>query len=142
MNATIQKSEQVELIYLEVKAGVRYWEDATINGVEDTEGDLIPCRNGDYWEPKIEIQTGVIINWDKGKTADIHFKVCDDGSYFLYGHGGQLYFSIEDDYVPKCLSPGGDGYGDYIIMKVNEAGLVENWKFNNTHLQDFSPAED
>jgi hypothetical protein len=142
MNTTIQRSEKIELIFLEVQAGVRYWEDADVNGVSDENGDLIPCRRRDYWEPKIDIRTGIIINWEKGKTADIHYKVCDDGSYYLYGHGGELYFYRLNDYVPACLSPAEPGYGDYIIMKVDENGQIENWKFNQNHLDDFSPVED
>jgi hypothetical protein len=34
--------------HLHVKAGVRYWEDATVNGEEDTDGSFIPFRNEDY----------------------------------------------------------------------------------------------
>ena len=33
--------------YIEVSAGVRYWEDATINGATDTDGTLTPMRKGD-----------------------------------------------------------------------------------------------
>lgn len=29
---------------LKVEAGVRYWEDATVNGIEDVDGALIPCK--------------------------------------------------------------------------------------------------
>lgn len=138
MKANIETSETIELIYLEVSAHVRYWEDARVNGVDDEDGDLIPCRRSDCWEPKIDIRTGVIINWTKGVTANIHYKVCDAGNYYLYGHGGQLYFSIENDYVPKCLSPKDNGYGDYIIMDVNADGLIDKWQFNESHLKDFN----
>jgi hypothetical protein len=37
--------------YIEVSAGVRYWEDATVNGTEDADGTLIPARKGDTWAP-------------------------------------------------------------------------------------------
>ena len=43
----VEKTFNVKTI--EVNAGVRYWEDAIVNGVEDSEGDLIPCREGDLW---------------------------------------------------------------------------------------------
>jgi hypothetical protein len=49
--------------YLQCKLGVRYWEDAIVNGVEDTEGTLIPLRNGDYWQIVIEFDTVIIQNW-------------------------------------------------------------------------------
>lgn len=114
--------------FLKVKAGVRYWEDASVNGVDDEDGNLIPFRDGDCWCPTIEVSTGKILDWPAGVKADIHYKVCDDGSYYLCDQGGNPFKSIEDDYVPKCMSPGGEGYGDYIIMKVDENGLIENWK--------------
>lgn len=70
MKAKIKIEKEVELKTLSVKAGVRYWEDAEVNGVEDTDGTLIPCRNGDDWCPEIDIETGRILNWEQGKTAN------------------------------------------------------------------------
>lgn len=107
---------------MQVSAGVRYWEDATVNGEEDTEGCLIPCRNGDYWEPKIDINTGQILNWTQGTSADIHYKVCDDGKYTLHAADGST-IEIKEGYVPKIMCPGGQEYGDYIIMEVNYLDL-------------------
>ena len=40
MKATIPITKEVEIKILRVKAGVRYWEDASINGNEDTEGKM------------------------------------------------------------------------------------------------------
>ena len=74
--------------YLAVNAEVRYWEDASVNGVEDQDGTLIPCRHGDSWRPTIEIDTGKIINWPNGTTANIHYKVCAAGSYALLDEHG------------------------------------------------------
>ena len=64
--------------FIEVEAGVRYWEDASINGVEDTDGK-VPFRKGDAWCPVIELQTGQVQNWPVGVEANIHYKVCDAG---------------------------------------------------------------
>lgn len=47
MKITINKPTEFEAVYLEVDAGVRYWDDGYINGMEDTdceETDGIPCR--------------------------------------------------------------------------------------------------
>lgn len=33
--------------YIQVSAQVRYWEDASVNGVFDDDGTLIPLRTGD-----------------------------------------------------------------------------------------------
>src|SRR5688572_3230134 len=126
MKAKIMVEKEVEIKTLSVRAGVRYWEDAKIDGVEDEAGDLIPCRDEDYWCPEIDIDKGVITNW-KGCKAEIHYKVCDDGTYTLKDAEGNVIKEIEG-YVPDIMCPEDNGYGDYIIMKVDEAGKIANWK--------------
>ncbi len=122
------------MITLHVKAGVRYWEDATINNVEDTEdGSLIPCKEGDLWCPIIDVDSGKILNWRIGTTARIHYKVCDNGCYTLMDND-LVIAMIEDDYVPKCMCPKENGYGDYIIMDINADGVISNW---NADFADF-----
>ena len=111
-----------------VEAGVRYWEDATVNGSEDTEGTLIPFRVGDLWKPVIELATGQILDWPQGTTADIHYKVCDAGEYFLADEQGNRLCKCGGYYVPDSLLCIGDsGYGDYIILKVGADGKIEGW---------------
>lgn len=140
MKATIKVKKEVEITTLSVRAGARYWEDATVNGVEDTEGTLIPCREGDYWCPEIDIETGVITNWKQGKTADIHFKVCDDGEYFLKDSEGNVV-TQKEGYVPNILDLDRESYGDYIIMTVDEYGKISNWK-NDPDISDFEGMEE
>lgn len=127
MKVELQVVQEFDVKTLEVKAQVRYWEDAEVNGQEDTEGSLIPCRNGDTWEPSIDIETGQILNWVKGKSAKVHYKVCDAGTYTIKGEKG-CEIRMIDGYVPGILSPGGLGYGDYIIMNINEEGFINKWK--------------
>lgn len=93
----------------------------------DEKGDLTPCRKGDCWEPLIDLETGVILNWQKGQTADIHFKVCDAGEYSLLDADKKVVKKI-DGYVPPIMSPEDEGYGDYVIMKVDAEGQIANWK--------------
>lgn len=112
---------------LHVDAGVRYWEDTTVNGEEDETGTLIPFRNGERWQPVIRIADGVILDWPAGVAASIHYKVCDDGIYVLKDASGAVVGRREDDYVPDVLCPSGNGYGDYIIMDINDAGVVCKW---------------
>jgi hypothetical protein len=128
VNVTIAKSISFTPVRLLVSAEVRYWEDATVNGVEDVDGTLIPFRSGDVWKPIIELATGHVVDWPQGTTADIHYKVCDAGEYWLEdAHGKRLTY--KDYYVPdKLLCMGDTGYGDYIILKINAAGIIENWK--------------
>lgn len=110
-----------------VEAGVRYWEDATVNGVEDKDGSLIPCRSREIWNPTIEIETGLIRDWPQGTTASIHYKVCDSGSYFLAEEDGNRVMQRLEDYVPVCLCPKTDGYGDYIAMNIDSDGKIQDW---------------
>lgn len=139
MKITIKTEIEVDAKILSVQAGVRYWEDATVNGIEDEKGDLIPCREGDCWCPIIDIDTGKILNWKQGTTAEIHYKVCDSGSYFVSDQNGKVILSIEDDYVPSILCPKESGYGDYIIMDVDENGMIKDW---NPDLDCFQEKEE
>lgn len=115
--------------FIEVWAEVRYWEDAAVNGEEDVDGTLIPCRNGDSWAPVIELATGKILNWPEGVEARIHYKVCDAGDYWLLDAGKRRVAKWKGHYVPdEVLCVGGRGHGDYIILKVGADGVVEGWK--------------
>lgn len=116
----------VEVIAIRVKAEVRYWEDATVNGNEDTDGTLIPLRNGAYWEPVIELDTGRVRDWPDGTAADIHYKVCDQGEYLLLDSAGQT-LACRDGYVPDMLCVGDNGYGDYIILQIGPDGMIQDW---------------
>lgn len=137
MKATITIKKEVEVKTLSVKAKVRYWEDASINGMEDTDGTLTPCRDGKCWCPEIDVDSGIITNWTKGTSAFIHFKVCDEGSYYLKDDSGEIVAKIEDDYVPRVMCPDKNGYGDYIIMNIDENGQIDKWN-NNLFMYDFN----
>lgn len=128
MKVTINKPTDYEAAKMEVFAAVRYWEDSEINGIEDTEdGDNIPCKNGENWCPVINIDTGVIENWEKGKIANIHYKVVDRCSFGILDDKGEVIFKQENDYVPLILCPKENGYGDYIIMDISEGGVIQDW---------------
>lgn len=137
MRCTIMAGKEVYLKTLHISVGVRYWEDGKVNGIEDIEGNLIPLKNSDSWEPVIEIDNGKIIDWTIGTIASIHYKVCDDGTYLIKDQEGDTIFEY-CGYVPICMSPKENGYGDYIIMDIDENGIIKDWKFN---INDF-PTED
>lgn len=126
---TIQVTTTIEFtpVRLLVSAGVRYWEDATVNGDEDSEGRLIPMRSGDLWRPAIELASGRVLNWPQGTTADIHYKVCDAGEYWLEDADGKRA-KYKGDYVPDILAVGDQGCGDYIILKISSEGMIDGWK--------------
>ena len=127
MKATVKIKKKVGLKTLHVKAGARYWEDTQVNGVEDTEGNLIPFRDGKYWKPVINLDSGQIIDWPEGTTAVVHYKVCDNGFYEMKDESGITVLECEG-YVPKIMSPKESGYGDYVIMDIDENGFIQNWK--------------
>lgn len=122
--------------YLQAECGVRYWEDGEVNGVEDEDGSRIPCRQGDAWAPLIDLTEGRVLDWPEGVTASTHYKVCDNGRYTLLDADRNKVVEI-DGYVPKMLSPGGVGYGDYVIMTIGPDGRIENWRVD---LEPFAEA--
>lgn len=114
--------------YIEVSAGVRYWEDAELNGEDDVDGK-IPGRNGDVWEIKIDLDTGKILDWPSENEAKIHYKVCDAGLYWLLDNSFKRILKQQDCYVPtQILCVGSNGHGDYIIFNINKDGFIEGWK--------------
>lgn len=107
----------------------RYWEDADINGVCDSDGTLIPLRDGDKWIIRIDLANGRICDWPEGVSAKIHYKVCDAGAYWLESRSGVRLAALKDGYVPTAyLCPEGDGFGDYIIMNVDSDGTIRNYQ--------------
>lgn len=123
--------------FIEVAADVRYWEDALLNGKEDTDGK-IPFRVGSCWEPVIELSTGRILDWPEGVEADIHYKVCDAGYYWLLDESKKRIAKWKGDYVPNdFLCVGDNGYGDYIIFKVGGDGLIIGWDEPDIDAEDW-----
>lgn len=123
---------------LEVRAEPRYWEDTTVCGAEDADGSLIPFREGDLWCPIIDLESGKVIGWPNGVTADIHYKVCDQGEYWLRDANGARVAKWRRYYVPdEFLCHGDTGYGDYIIMTIQTDGSIVNWACPEIHPEDW-----
>lgn len=119
----------INATHIKVSAGVRYWEDATINGSEDTFGTLTPLRKGNRWCPVIRLSDGAVTNWPQGTTADIRFMVCDDGQYWLLDDKLNIVAKWTGFYVPNAFLCQGDRvYGDYIIMEIGADGRIRNWQ--------------
>ena len=114
--------------YLLVDAEPRYWEDTEVNNEVDENGSLVPCREKDKWQPLIDLSQGQILNWEQGKIAKIHYKVCDKGEYFLLNENKDKVAKYYSFYVPDILSPKRDGFGDYIILNVDEDGFIDEFK--------------
>lgn len=141
MKQIIPIKTEVEIKYLLAIVEPRYWdEDFELDGSPfDGEG-YFPGKIGDEWKILIDIDTGKIINWELGHTAQVYSKICDAGEYKLLGPDQMIcYFYKDDMYVPSCLYPKENGYGDYIIMDIDENGVIKDWKFD---ISDFFPDED
>lgn len=140
----VTETKSVMVKWIKARCGVRYWEDGEVNGEVDADGSRIPLRegtaadndhlNGGNWCPTIDIETGRIEGWPEGTTASIHYKVCDDGDYELLDTDRNVVKAI-DGYVPSIMCPEGDGYGDYVIMKIAADGTIAKWNPND--LEDF-----
>lgn len=134
---TVFVKQEIPVRYLRARCGVRYWEDGWINGVEDSDGSRIPCREGTSadndrlgggnWCPTIDLETGIIEKWPQGTTADLHYKVCDDGFYELLNEMREVVASV-DGYVIDMMCPEPEGFGDYVIMKIDESGKIANFE--------------
>ena len=135
MKVKVKIKREIEVTTLLVDAGVHYWEDGTVNEIQDIDGVLIPCRDGDRWKPIIDIESGVITNWTKGVKAEVHYKICDDGVYHLANSNGEIMLT-KDGYVPDILDFHGESYGDYIILNIDENGKIEDWD-NQPQVKDF-----
>ena len=143
MKIKLKIEKEFDVRKLKVQAGARYCEDATVDGLEDIEGNLMPflvdvIKHDSYysgtWCPVIDIESGIIEDWPIGKIAFVHYKCCDDGLYQLIDENDNIITSI-DGYVPDIMCPRGEGYGDYIIMHIDGNGKIDN--FNNC-LKEFN----
>jgi len=87
--------------------------------------DLGDEVNGLYL--KIDIDSGEVINWPKGKPSDMHCKkVGDNGIYSFIDESGLYELYRYAGYVPECF---GDSYGDYFEFDIDSNGFIEGWKF-------------
>lgn len=135
MKVKLKIEKEFDVKYLLAEVGARYWEDAEVDGVEDETGELIPCREGDYWKPLIEIETGRIINWKEGVTAKVHYKSCDDNTFKLLDKNKNVISEI-NSYVIDMMSPSENGYGDYVIMTINSFGYIDAFEPSFDEFQD------
>ena len=139
MKRTILTPQEIEISFAICQIFAQYWEDSEVNGVEDDEmNPKMPCienvehfyfkKNRLAWCPIIDLDKGQIVNWTKGTTASIHYKSSDENVVELQDPNRNTIKQY-DGYVPHFLCPKEDGYGDYVIMDIDENGFIQN--FNN-----------
>lgn len=73
------------------------------------------------------MKTHKLLNW-KQEYGNLYLqaKVCDSGTYFLLDKDKKEICKIAD-YVPNGLIPEADDSGDYIRLRINYDGTIENW---------------
>ena len=114
--------------FIELDVRPRYWEDTILNGEDDQDG-LIQFRMGDSWLPTIDLETGKVLGWTEGSWARVHYKVCDDGDYWLLDEDRKRLAKLSGSYVPDdILCVGDTGWGDYLIFTIEPDGKIKGWK--------------
>jgi len=95
---------------------------------EDDAAPTIYGAKGNTWRVRIDLHNGRIETWPQGMAARVPYKVCDDGEYWLADASGKRVAKWRGYYVPDAyLCPGGDGYGDYIIMEIAGDGSIAEY---------------
>ena len=92
---------------------------------------LIEEGSGYRWNIIIDIETGSVIDWPKGVTANVCYKVCDEGEYSLLDSEKNVIVSKEC-YVPELASINDPhSYGDYIGLNIEKNGQIKDWPNKN-----------
>ena len=95
-----------------------------------------PLVSKGIWSGIINLKTHKLLNW-KTEYGSLYLqaKVCDSGTYFLLDKDKKTICKIADN-VPNGLIPEVDDCGDYIRLRINEDGTIENW-FEEPDFSDF-----
>ena len=158
MEVYISKPIKYDVKTIAVKAVVRYPEDAEFieeklddqnipynNYIsDDEENPKMPFIEVEYdkyghkrfcWQPTIDLENGIIINWPKGVKAHIFYKVCDEFECVIYDKDDNEIVYYEG-YVPDFMAIEDEGYGDYIDMIVDENGYIKDWWITPSNIQN------
>ena len=95
-----------------------------------------PLVKRNVWTGIINLKTHKVLDWKK-EYASLFFqaKVRDSGTYFLLDKE-KNYLCKLHGYVPNKLIPESDDCGDYIRLRINYDGVIENWP-NDISLSEF-----
>ena len=135
MKVKVKREVVMDATTIFVNSYVRYWEDADVNGQPDNaDFPKMPCAvksdsGSYYWQPTIDIETGQILNWQQGVTANVHYKVCGEFACKVAERRAGITILIKDyeGYVPNFMCPKEEPDGDYIVMDIDENGYIKDW---------------
>lgn len=125
MNVTINKPVNYEVKTLEVKVFIRNTELYS----------KLQCMNPyeGYWCPIIDIDEGIITNWDINESVYVFLKVCDEFECTIKDVNGEIIGTYEG-YVPDFMSIEDYGYGDYIDLVIESNGKIRGWNIKPTDI--------
>ena len=120
-----KNADNLDIVRLEPEP--RYPEDGKINGeYDDNDNPKMlfmvadeKAQKGWVWKLDVNIKTGEVIGWPKDVKAHVHYKVCD---CCRIKYNGKEYY----EYVPDFLAIDDEGFGDYIILTIDD-GKIVNW---------------
>ena len=113
----VEEKEIVNARYIRVRVPVDY-------GEEDMPNNY-PHRKDDAWDVLIDVETGQIQDWPAGTPPRaLCMKVADGGSYYLLDADKKVLATIDDGYVPCCLS---DEDNDYLEFSIDANGRIDSW---------------
>ncbi|QHS09059.1 hypothetical protein [Sinimarinibacterium sp. NLF-5-8] len=130
--------------YAKAIATPLFWEDSTFNDMEDDPaGSAFPLpRKGAAFMILIRLHDGKIMGWPLGMTARLHYKVCDEGEYFLLDERMNTLAQWDGAYVPETIfDPDDCGYGDYVSLDIDDSGFVERWRHPQLNRDDWKPCQ-
>lgn len=120
MKLTVDMPREIEAKWLIIDIEIRYVGDSDDDDVPTT----TPLLNGKQWKAKVDIDTGLIDCWPQGVACNMFAKVCDAGIYTVLSPSDEQLAQVAG-YVPNGVVPG--EYGDYVDLKIDEAGRITNW---------------
>lgn len=134
MKRKIKVEQEIDLRGAECWIHPRSWSSSEINGVEDDYDEpqmpFVEEHLGEKaWHIIINLDNGQITNWPKGTIASIHYKSCDENYINIIDRNANIVKEY-DGYVPSFLYPKENGYGDYVIMDIDENGFIQDFDPN------------
>lgn len=128
--------EKTDINYVKADLAVRHFEDAEVNGVpENEETPLMPFVVNRRWIIEVDIKKGCILDWPKGVSARVNYKVCDEGIYMIYDSDKRL-IKRKEGYVPDIFGQDDASFGDYVSMSIDADGRIQNWKVTDAMLEN------
>ena len=123
---------QYNIRYIECKLQIKDLSQCCINGISSTAQTIknLPFLiNGElkhYWNIKIDLKTGTIVNWPKHLNVDAYFEVYDI-QLNAYNENNLFIMAKVPNDIPKCLQLDLINKFNCINISINNFGSIKNW---------------